>query len=91
MQRDQPDIVLLHINEYPVEAAGEVFDTLAALRDEGKLPASAGAAIVPSGSVENDYNVFTPAHEVKDSFGALEKSPLPNTVMAEIAAVLASR
>ena len=37
LRSDRLDIVLLHINQYPVEAAGEVFDALAMLRDERKI------------------------------------------------------
>ncbi|TKB68473.1 MAG: aldo/keto reductase, partial [Mesorhizobium sp.] len=37
LQRDFIDVVLLHINEYSIERAGEVFDTLGLLRQEGKI------------------------------------------------------
>jgi aryl-alcohol dehydrogenase-like predicted oxidoreductase len=89
--REQLDIVLLHINEHPVETAAEVFDTLAVLRDEGKIggfgwstdhperlaPYAARDGFV---AVENDYNVFTPAHElmaIAEREGLVSLSRLP--------------
>jgi aryl-alcohol dehydrogenase-like predicted oxidoreductase len=75
LQRSQVDIVLLHLNEYPVDRAGEVFDTLAQLRDEGKVAGFGWSTDHPERlapfarrdgfvAVENDFNVFTPAREV---------------------------
>ena len=91
LQRDQLDIVLLHINEYPVDAAAEVFDTLTTLRDEGKLagfgwstdhPERLAAYAGRDGfvAVENDYNVFTPARElmaIAEREGLVSLSRLP--------------
>ena len=75
LQRDRIDVALLHINEYPVERAGEVFDTLGLLRNEGKIggfgwstdhPERLAAYAPREGfvAVENDFNVFTPASEL---------------------------
>jgi aryl-alcohol dehydrogenase-like predicted oxidoreductase len=89
--RVQLDIVLLHINEHPVEKAGEVFDTLAALRDEGRIAGFGWSTDHPERlasyagrdgfvAVENDYNVFTPAHElmaVAEREGLVSLSRLP--------------
>ncbi|MCP9232588.1 aldo/keto reductase [Mesorhizobium sp. LMG 17147] len=73
LQRDCIDVALLHINEYPIERAGEVFDTLGLLRQEGKIGGFGWstdhrerlAAYAPREgfvAVENDFNVFTPAN-----------------------------
>lgn len=75
LRRDRPDIVLLHVNEHPVDTAGPVFGTLAALKAEGKIdgfgwstdhPERLAAYATRDGfvAVENDYNVFTPARGV---------------------------
>jgi len=69
LRRDCIDVVLFHINEYPAEKAGFVFDTLGHLRNEGKISAfgwstdnveSARAFADREGfvAVENDLNVF---------------------------------
>jgi aryl-alcohol dehydrogenase-like predicted oxidoreductase len=92
LQRDQLDIVLLHINEYPVEQAREVFDTLGHLRNEGKIggfgwstdhPARLAPYAGRDGfvAVENDYNVFTPATELmaiaaREGLVSLSRLPL---------------
>lgn len=39
LQRDRIDVILLHINDLPVNEAGPVFDTLDALRSEGAIGA----------------------------------------------------
>ena len=91
LQRDRLDIVLLHLNAYPIERAGEVFDTLAALRDVGKIagfgwstdhPERLAAFAGREGfvAVENDYNVFTPARElmaIAEREGLVSLSRLP--------------
>ena len=91
LQRNQLDIVLLHINEYPVKTAGEVFDTLATLRDEGKIAGFGWSTDHPERlapfagregfvAVENDYNVFTPALElmaIAEREGLVSLSRLP--------------
>ena len=91
LKRDRLDIVLLHINEYPVDAAGGVFDTLSALREEGKVAGFGWSTDHPERlapyagrdgfvAVENDYNVFTPAHElmaIAEREGLVSLSRLP--------------
>ncbi|UVK38524.1 aldo/keto reductase [Mesorhizobium sp. AR10] len=75
LQRDCIDVALLHINEYPIERAGEVFDTLGLLRQEGKIGGFGWstdhrerlAAYAPREgfvAVESDFNVFTPANQL---------------------------
>jgi aryl-alcohol dehydrogenase-like predicted oxidoreductase len=92
LQRDQVDIVLLHLNEYPVDQAGEVFDTMAQLRDEGKIAGFGWSTDHPERlapfagrdgfvAVENDFNVFTPAREVmaiaeREGLVSLSRLPL---------------
>lgn len=92
LERDQLDIVLLHINEHPVEAASEVFDTLAALRSEGKIGGFGWSTDHPERlarhagragfvAVENDYNLFTPARELmavaaREGLVSLSRLPL---------------
>ncbi|MEP0519250.1 MAG: aldo/keto reductase [Hyphomicrobiales bacterium] len=39
LQRDQIDVMLLHLNDLSVEEAKPVFETLAKIRDEGKIAA----------------------------------------------------
>lgn len=69
LRRDRLDLVLFHINEYPAENAGFVFDTLGQLRSEGRIAAfgwstdNAVSARRFAGrdgfvAVENDFNVF---------------------------------
>ena len=92
LQRDRIDVALLHINEYPVERAGEVFDTLGLLRNEGKIagfgwstdhPERLAAYAPREGfvAVENDFNVFTPASELmavaeRESLVSFSRLPL---------------
>ena len=92
LKRTQLDIVLLHINEYPIERAADVFDTLAALRDDGKIggfgwstdhPDRLAAYASREGfvAVENDYNVFTPARDLmaiaeREELVSLSRLPL---------------
>lgn len=75
LRRDRIDCLLFHINEYPPEQAGPVFDTLDALVAEGKVAAYGWSTDFPNSlaayadrphfvAVENDYNLFTPAAEV---------------------------
>ena len=75
LDRERIDIVLLHINEYPVEKAARVFDTVGHLRNEGKILGFGWSTDHPERlapyagregfvAVENDYNVFQPATEV---------------------------
>ncbi len=77
LRRDVIDLLLFHINEYPAEEAGPVFDTLEALRADGKIAtfgwstdfiASARAVVDRPGfvAIENDFNVFTPARDIMD-------------------------
>lgn len=90
--RERIDIALLHINEYPIEKAAPVFDTLGHLRNEGKIagfgwstdhPKSLAAYIGRDGfiAVENDFNVFQPAPEVmaiaeREGLVSLSRLPL---------------
>lgn len=75
LRRDCIDLMLFHVNEHPIEDAAPVFDTLQALREEGKIAAfgwstdwaeraNAVADLEGFVAVENDYNVFTPAPEM---------------------------
>lgn len=75
LQRDCLDLVLLHINFYEVPKAEIVFDTMAELREEGAISAFgwstdfadlATPLVDREGfvAIENDYNIFTPAHEI---------------------------
>lgn len=91
LRRDRLDLVLLHINEYPAEDAGPIFETMAELNQEGIVAAfgwstdfiaSARAFADLPGfvAVENDYNVFTPAREVMalcEARGFVSLSRLP--------------
>lgn len=72
LRRDRIDLALFHVNEFPPEKAGFVFDTLGELREEGLIGAfgwstdyvdSARAFAGREGfvAVENDLNVFHPA------------------------------
>ena len=75
LKRDVIDLALLHINEFPAGDAAPIFETLAALVEEGKIrafgwstdfidSARAFADLPGFVAIENDYNVFTPASEV---------------------------
>jgi aryl-alcohol dehydrogenase-like predicted oxidoreductase len=90
--RERIDIALLHINEYPVEKAAQVFDTLGHLRNEGKILGFGWSTdhperLAPYASregfvaVENDFNVFQPATEVmaiaeREQLVSLSRLPL---------------
>lgn len=69
------DLVLFHINHHPVEESRELFATLAALRDAGKVGAfgwstdnaedAAAFADMPGFvAVEHDMNLFNPATDI---------------------------
>ncbi len=91
LKRDRIDLVLLHVGDVPIDEAGPIFDTLADLRNEGKLDAfgwstdfadrtRAAAAREGFVAVEHDFNVFTPATELVDVIegeGLLALSRLP--------------
>ncbi|KKB13723.1 aldo/keto reductase [Devosia geojensis] len=91
LQRDRIDLMLLHINEYPLERAGAVFDTLGHLRNEGKIgafgwstdhPERLSAFVGRTGfvAVENDYNLFDRAEKVMaiaEANGLVSLSRLP--------------
>ncbi len=75
LKRDRLDLALFHVNGFPADKAGPVFDTLEALVDEGKIAAfgwstdfvaSAQTVCDRPGfvAIENDYNVFTPATDL---------------------------
>ena len=77
LRRDRLDLLQLHLNDYPVERAAEVFDTCEALRAEGIVSAygwstddadRAAAYADREGfvAVQHDFNVFQPAREVLD-------------------------
>jgi aryl-alcohol dehydrogenase-like predicted oxidoreductase len=91
LKRDRIDLMLLHINEYPVAKAVAVFDTLGHLRNEGKIgafgwstdhPQSLSAFVGREGfvAVENDYNIFDRAEAVMaiaETSGLVSLSRLP--------------
>lgn len=92
LRRDRLDLALFHLNGFPPEEAGPVFDTLEALVAEGKIAAfgwstdfvdSARAVCDRAGfvAIENDYNVFTPATDLMKLAGerdlvAISRLPL---------------
>lgn len=72
LRRDTLDLVLFHVNEYPPENAGPIFDTLGALYAEGIVAAYGWSTDSVDSvrmyadrdgfvAIENDLNVFTPA------------------------------
>ena len=75
LRRDRLDLLLFHINHHPPEQSVEVFDTLEALRSEGRIGAYGWSNDDVTGvrafadragfvAIENDFNVFTPATEL---------------------------
>ena len=77
LRRDRIDLILLHLNELPIDRAAPVFDTFEALVGEGKVAyfgwstdhverARAVADRPGFVAVENDYNLFTPAAELME-------------------------
>lgn len=75
LKRDRLDLLLFHINHHPPEQSVEVFDTLEALRSEGRIGAYGWSNDAVNGvrafadregfvAIENDFNVFTPATEL---------------------------
>jgi aryl-alcohol dehydrogenase-like predicted oxidoreductase len=92
LRRDRLDLLQFHINGYPADRAGEVFDTVDALHEEGIIdvygwstdnPASAAAFADRAGfvSVQHDFNVLTPAKDVltvtqKKNLLSLNRLPL---------------
>ncbi|GLQ58115.1 aldo/keto reductase [Devosia nitrariae] len=92
LKRDRIDLMLLHINEYPIDKAGAAFDTLGHLRNEGKIgafgwstdhPERLAAFVGRRGfvAVENDYNIFDRADEVmaiaeREKLVSLSRLPL---------------
>lgn len=75
LRRDRIDLALFHVNEFPPESAGFVFDTLAELREKGWIGAfgwstddveslKAFAGREGFVAVENDLNVFDQASEL---------------------------
>jgi aryl-alcohol dehydrogenase-like predicted oxidoreductase len=91
LRRDRIDLALFHVNEFPPEQAGFVFDTLMELRQKGWIDAfgwstdstaSAKAFADREGfvAVENDLNVFDHADELMafvDARGLLSLNRLP--------------
>lgn len=92
LQRDRVDLVLLHLNELPVEQADVIFDELDKARDAGKIRAygwstdfsdSAAAMVNRSGfvAIEHAMNVLTDAPKIQsliddNDWRALVRSPL---------------
>lgn len=90
--RDRIDLMLLHINEYPIDKAEAAFDTLGHLRNEGKIgafgwstdhPERLAAFVGREGfvAVENDFNIFDRAEAVmaiaeRDKLVSLSRLPL---------------
>lgn len=75
LRRDRIDLALFHVNEFPHEKAGFVFDALAELRERGWIESfgwstdaldSVKAFADRDGfvAIENDLNVFHPANEL---------------------------
>jgi len=75
LRRDRLDLLLFHINHYPPGQSVEVFDTLEALRSEGRIGAYGWSNDDVAGvrafadregfvAIENDFNVFTPATDL---------------------------
>ncbi len=75
--RERLDIVYFHLNWFPASDAGEIFDTLETLRQQGKIGiygwstdsaenAAAFASLEGFGTIQFDMNLFKPAKEVRD-------------------------
>ena len=75
LRRERIDLVFFHINEHPVEASQVVFETLAALRREGKVDAFGWSTDDPESAahfadmdgfkaIQHDMNLFTPANSM---------------------------
>jgi len=75
LRRDRLDLLLFHVNGHPPEQSVEVFDTLEALRSEGRIGAYGWSNDSLAGvrafadrdgfvAIENDFNVFTPATDL---------------------------
>lgn len=91
LRRDRLDLLQLHLNDYPIERAQEVFDTCDALVDEGLITAygwstdyaDRAAAFADRKNfvaVQHDFNVFQPARDVLDvveANGLVSLSRLP--------------
>jgi aryl-alcohol dehydrogenase-like predicted oxidoreductase len=75
LRRDRLDLLLFHVNGHPPEQSVEVFDTLEALRNEGRIGVYGWSNDSLAGvrafadrdgfvAIENDFNVFTPATDL---------------------------
>ena len=75
-------LLFFHLNEFPAADAGPVFDTLSALREEGKIdafgwstdnPDSAAAFADRDGfvAIQHDMNIFRPARDLRSVTGPL--------------------
>lgn len=75
LRRDRLDLLQLHLNDYPIERAREVFDTCDALVGEGLIAAYGWSTDYPDRAaafadrenfvaVQHDFNVFQPARDV---------------------------
>ncbi len=75
LKRDRIDLVFFHINEHPADAAAPVFETLAQLRQEGKVDVFGWSTDNPDSVaryagmegfefVQHDMNLFQPAESM---------------------------
>lgn len=75
LRREQIDLVFFHLNDYPLDLAGEVFSTLSELRQEGKIStfgwstdfverAREFADMDGFVSVQHQMNLFQPAEDM---------------------------
>jgi aryl-alcohol dehydrogenase-like predicted oxidoreductase len=75
LKRDRLDLLQFHLNDYPAEQSDEVFETLEALRAEGKIDAFGWSTDFPDRAarhvarkgfvaIQHGMNVFQPAPEI---------------------------
>jgi aryl-alcohol dehydrogenase-like predicted oxidoreductase len=92
LRRERLDLLQFHLNDYPPEGSDEVFDTLEALRKEGKIDAFGWSTDFPdraarhvrrSGfvSIQHTMNVFEPVPEMvsvieKNGLMSINRGPL---------------
>ena len=91
--RDRIDILLCHLNTLPIDEAGPVFDTLARLRDVGKIAAYGWSTDFPDRvrafagqdgfvAIEHSMNVFVPATDVVTEVERLDLLSLNRSPLA---------
>lgn len=84
LRRERLDLLQFHLNDYPLDQSDAVFDTLEALRKEGKIDAFGWSTDFPDRaarhagrpgfvSVQHTMNVFEP---VPDMIGVVERNDL---------------